>query len=247
MKEIEFKEIDVVGRNTLDVISDADKFNRWMYDSIKPYCKGAILEVGSGLGNISQFFLRDKATITLSDIRQNYFEELQQCFRHYPNLQGIELIDLVDADFDNKFQHLFNSFDTIFALNVIEHIGDDNLAIQNCYKLLKKNGHLVILVPSYQFLYNNLDKSLDHYRRYNKKNLSNLLASNQLAIKQCHCFNFMGIFAWIISGKLQKNNSIPAGQMRLYNMFVPVFRLIDSLLFRQWGLSTIVVGEKVMG
>jgi hypothetical protein len=54
----------------------------------------------------------------------------------------------------------------------------------------------------------------------------------------------MGIFAWFVSGKLQKNNSIPAGQMRLYNMLVPVFKIIDILVFRICGLSTIVVGHK---
>lgn len=244
MEEIKFKEIDEVGNNTLDVISDADKFNRWMYDTIHPYCNGTILEIGSGLGNISQFFLKDNAQITLSDIRQNYFNELEQKFKKYPSLGGIELIDLVDPDFDSKFQHLFNSFDTVFALNVVEHIFDDNLAIQNSYKLLKKEGNLVILVPSYQFLYNALDKSLDHYRRYTKKNLSELLANNQLQITHKHCFNFMGIFAWFISGKLQKNNSIPGGQMRLYNALVPLFKLADWVLFRMWGLSTIVVGKK---
>lgn len=244
MKEIKFKEIDSVGNNTLDIISNADKFNHWMYQTIKPHCKGLILEIGSGLGNISQFFLKDKAIITLSDIRQNYFEELSQSLGHYPNLQGIQLIDLVDLDFDTKFQHLFDSFDTLFALNVVEHIYDDNLAIQNCYKLLKKGGQLIILVPSYQCLYNALDESLDHYRRYNKKKLSTLLATNKLAIKQQYCFNFMGIFAWFISGKLQRNNTIPARQMHLYNTFVPIFRLVDKILFRKWGLSTIVVGEK---
>jgi 2-polyprenyl-3-methyl-5-hydroxy-6-metoxy-1,4-benzoquinol methylase len=30
---------------------------------------------------------------------------------------------------------------------VVEHIKDDRLAIANCKKLLKKNGHLIILVP----------------------------------------------------------------------------------------------------
>lgn len=244
MQEIEFKENDHVGSQTLDVISDADRFNRWMYHSIRPFCKGNILEIGSGLGNISQFFLKENANITLSDIRAGYCEQLKQKFNHYPHLQGVELIDLVDKDFDTKFQHLLGTFDTIFALNVVEHIHNDELALQNCYKLLKKNGHLVVLVPSYQLLYNVLDKNLDHYRRYTKKNLSALFLKTNYTILSKQCFNFMGIFAWFISGKLQKNNTIPTGQMRLYNSLVPVFKIIDTLVFRLWGLSTIVVGKK---
>lgn len=54
----------------------------------------------------------------------------------------------------------------------------------------------------------------------------------------------MGIFAWFISGKLQGNKTIPQGQMKLYNLLVPFFRIIDILTFRRVGLSTIVVGQK---
>jgi|TARA_B100001964_G_C14186002_1_gene578653 2-polyprenyl-3-methyl-5-hydroxy-6-metoxy-1,4-benzoquinol methylase len=171
MVKIEHKEIDQVGTDTLDLIRDAGKFNKWMYKTIEPYCKGKILEIGSGVGNISQFFLEDAYPITLSDIRQGYCDKLKHDFSSYKTLQEIQLIDLTDPDFDNKFKDLFNSFDTIFALNVVEHIFDDNLAIKNCRKLLNNNGNLIILVPSYQKLFNGIDKSLDHYRRYNKKTL----------------------------------------------------------------------------
>ncbi|BDS13708.1 class I SAM-dependent methyltransferase [Aureispira anguillae] len=244
MKELEFKEIDHIGGETLDVISDADKFNQWTYDTIEPYCKGKILEIGSGVGNISQFFLQAEASILLSDIRQVYCDELQKKFGDAPSLAGIELLDLVVPDFDQRFAHLLGTFDTVFSLNVVEHIYDDTLAIKNCKKLLKKGGHLIILVPSFQWLYNGLDKDLDHYRRYNKKSLAALFDQNELTIIRKQYFNFMGIFAWFISGKLQKNNTIPGKQMRLYNMFVPLFRWIDKLVFRRAGLSTIVVGKK---
>lgn len=244
MKEIEFKEVDQIGEDTLDVISNADKFNRWTYETIRPFCKGNILEIGSGLGNISQFFLKEGSFILLSDIREGYCTELKQKFQSYSTLKGVELIDLVDPDFDEKFKHLFSSFDSIFSLNVVEHIYDDNLAIKNAKKLLQKQGHLIILVPSYQGLYNGLDKDLDHYRRYNKKTLSVLFEKNELNIIKKQYFNFMGIFAWMISGKLQRNKTIPGGQMRLYNAFVPIFKWIDRLVFRLAGLSTIVVGKK---
>jgi len=54
----------------------------------------------------------------------------------------------------------------------------------------------------------------------------------------------MGIPGWYISGKLQKNKTIPKGQMSLYNKFVPVFKLVDKLLFNKVGLSVISVGIK---
>jgi len=49
----DYKEIDKEGAQTLEIISQARRFNRWMYESIQPYCSGKILEVGSGIGTIS--------------------------------------------------------------------------------------------------------------------------------------------------------------------------------------------------
>ncbi|MFL5730278.1 MAG: class I SAM-dependent methyltransferase, partial [Cytophagaceae bacterium] len=75
-KDFAYAEHDEIGIETLDVISSADKFNKWTYETIQPYCKGEILEIGSGIGNISKYFLESGAAITLSDIRINYCEYL---------------------------------------------------------------------------------------------------------------------------------------------------------------------------
>ena len=59
------KEIDLEGLETLSVIEKANKFNKWMYETIKPYSKGRILEIGCGIGNISEFFINDNFDIVL--------------------------------------------------------------------------------------------------------------------------------------------------------------------------------------
>ena len=67
-----YKEVDFEGEETLKAIANANKFNAWMYQTIKAYCEGDILEIGSGIGNISKYFIADKKSITLSDIRSQY-------------------------------------------------------------------------------------------------------------------------------------------------------------------------------
>ena len=142
------KEIDIEGLETLNVIEKANKFNKWMYETIKPYSKGRILEIGCGIGNISEFFINDNFDIVLSDLRDNYIEIVKNKFSN-----EVFKIDLVGVDFDTKHKDLIGTFDTVFALNVVEHIKDDNKAIENCKKLLKNQGHLIILVPAYQTLF----------------------------------------------------------------------------------------------
>ena len=69
---------DKAGYETLLSVAKADQLNRWMYETIRPYAKGNILELGSGLGNISKFFVRDGASITLSDIDEDYLVHLKK-------------------------------------------------------------------------------------------------------------------------------------------------------------------------
>jgi len=239
-----FPELDKVGESTLDSISSADKFNQWMFETILPYSKGEILEIGSGIGNISKLFLKSNFNITLSDIRSSYCSTLLDKFKDEKSFKGVEQMDLTDSKFDEKFQSNFSNFDTVFALNVVEHIKDDRLAITNGLKLLKKGGHIIILVPSYQWLYNNFDKELEHYRRYNLSRLSKIFNPEKTEIIHKQYFNLMGIFGWFVSGKILGKKEIPSGQMSLYNKLVPVFKILDKLSLNKIGLSSIVVARK---
>ena len=235
---------DPVGEATLNAINIANKFNRWMYETIKPHCKGKVLEVGSGIGNMSNYFIEDGFQIMLTDIQKGYCQQLVNLYKDNTSVLGTKHMDISAMDFDLHFKDQFNTYDTVFALNVIEHIENDNQAIKNCYKLLKEGGKLIILVPSYQILHNEFDVGLGHHRRYNTKTLSKIFTNNNFTIKHKQYFNFMGIFGWFVSGFILRNKAIPDDHMKLYNIFVPIFKIIDQLLFSRAGLSTIVVGEK---
>jgi len=239
MSEFQYKEVDREGWDTLDAIAAADKFNYWMYQTIRPFCQGKILEIGSGIGNISQFFLEEQADITLSDIRSVYCDQLRKKF---PAVRGVIELDLVHPSFEKEFSTHLHQYDAVFALNVVEHIQDDGLAITNARKLLREKGKLVILVPAYQHLYNRFDKELEHFRRYNRKRLNQLISDHEFSILHSQYFNFMGIFGWYVSGRLQKNKIIPKSQMSLYNKLVPAFKLVDKVLLHRVGLSVISVG-----
>ena len=242
MSEFEFKAIDQEGMETLEAISQAVNFNRWMYKTIAPFCKGKILEIGSGIGNISSQFIESNQKITVSDIRENYCSYLTDHFDH--KVEDVINLDIIDPDFEEKHREIIGSFDTVFALNIVEHVEDDGLAIANCKKLLKENGNLVILVPAYQSLYNRFDKELEHYRRYSLKGLVSLFDKNNFQIVHKQYFNFVAIMGWWFSGSILRKKTIPEGQMKIFDKLVPLFKLIDKLLLNKIGISAIVVGKK---
>lgn len=232
------------GTETLEVISEAENFNRWMYETIRPLCSGRILEVGSGIGNISHFFIHDGYDITLSDFENSYFPRLKKKFDNKPNLRGIYLIDFSTQNIEEKFPGLAGTFDTVFALNVVEHIEDHRQALINANKMLKPGGRVIILVPAFQQLYNSFDEQLGHYRRYTDKSLRNLLEETGFEVVHSQYFNFIAILGWFFSGSVLKKRIIPKGQMKLYNTLVPIWKIVDFFFRRFAGVSVIQAGQK---
>lgn len=239
-----FKEHDEEGLETLRVISDATNFNNWTFEAIRPWCTGTILEIGSGIGNISDRFISRKADITLTDIRNNYLAHLKEKYPHLADENKIRHLDLVHPDFDNTYSDLFSQFDSVFALNVVEHIEDDHKAVSNAFKFLKPGGRLILLMPAYQSLYNNFDRELYHFRRYNRSEMIQLLLHSGCSNISSFYFNAAGIPGWIFSGNFLRYKTIPQSQMNLFDKLVPVFRLVDRLLMKKTGLSVIGIGEK---
>ncbi len=236
---------DIQGHNTLTNLSSADNFNKWIYQSIKPWLKGRVLEIGSGIGNISSLIVEDGFPLMITEVNDTYLEILRQKFIGVNLVSDIFQINLVDPDFEQKFQHLFNSFDTVIAINVIEHIENDLIAFKNAQKFLKQEGRLIVLVPNAECLYNSLDKNLGHIRRYNKNKINNAFSKIGLIPETLFYFNFIGVVGWWVSGNLLKNKTIPKYLLNIFEFIVQYTSWMDKL-FRNWfGLSIIVVGKKI--
>jgi len=235
---------DSIGLHTLEVIAQADHFNRWMYDQFKHQLKGEILEIGSGIGNISKLVIEEGHPITLSDYNEEYCGKLKKKFSQNKNVREIISIDLLHPHFESVYADLKEKFDSIFLLNVIEHIRDDSMAVKNCYYLLKKDGHLILLAPAYSWLYSSFDKQLGHYRRYSLVLLKELLKKEKFDILSGSYFNFTGMGGWLLFGKFLKQKMLSIGEMTAFNKIVPIAKFIDKLVGKKVGLSIIVTGIK---
>lgn len=80
-----------------------------------------------------------------------------------------------------------NSVDVTVLLNVLEHIENDVLAVQNLFRLLKPGGIAVIEVPAGPELFDIYDELLMHYRRYKLPDLRRLfLEAGFSVLNQSH-------------------------------------------------------------
>lgn len=68
-----------------------------------------------------------------------------------------------------------NYFDVIIASDCLEHLEDDEKALENWYKILKPGGLAIIYVPAFMFLWSEHDDINYHFRRYTRTELNQKL------------------------------------------------------------------------
>ena len=118
-----------------------------------------IMELGSGKLNKGNYYYSVKDIFDASnqfiqsDIKKEY---------------GHRIVDATSMKFENEF-------DMVLCMNLLEHVYDFQMVIDNIYDALTKNGLVVILVPAFYPLH---DEPHDYWR-FTEHSLRKLL----------HCFS----------------------------------------------------------
>ena len=75
-------------------------------------------------------------------------------------------------------------FDVISMLDVLEHIEDDQRALEAVRDLLASAGRLIMTVPALPALYSDHDRALHHFRRYTRRTLIEVIEAAGLEVKR---------------------------------------------------------------
>jgi SAM-dependent methyltransferase len=234
---------DYVGHENLELISRSHRFIEWMYGEIKPVLHGDVLEVGSGIGTFSEKIIRDlpSSNVTLTDASLTYVRALEERFSNDNNIFTYKL----DLNCKRDYEGIgYEKFDSILAINVLEHIKNDEFALEELHKMLKREGLLVVLVPCHKFLYNVIDTSIGHFRRYTKRDLESKARKAQFTIDRMFYFNMLGIVGWYINGNLGGNPKINSGAYKIFDKIVPLIRYSEKIIGKKMGLSLICYLKK---
>lgn len=228
------------GARILDTLSQAPRFNRWMADTIRPHVGQEVLEIGSGIGNLTQQLAPRRKSYVATDIDEEHLARLHTRFLGRPNLRILQG-DLTSAE---DFERVRGQMDTVVCLNVLEHVQDDLAGLRNIHSMLKPGGRAIVLVPEGMSIYGTLDKALGHCRRYSDNELRSKMETSGFEIERVLRFNRITRPAWYVNGRILKADTFNRFQLWVFDRLVWLWRRIDRYL--PWGPASIIaIARKV--
>ena len=217
----------------LDHFDSALNFRKYQILLIKKFIKGKFLEVGAGKGGLIPFYKNLIKNITIIEPEKKLFKILK---KKYSNKK----ISIKNQTIDN----IKKKYDTIIYYDVLEHIKNDLNEVKSASKKLNKNGYLIFSVPAYQTFYSSFDKSVGHFKRYNKKDFIVLGKKTGLKIEKLAYYDSMGFLFLVLNKFFSLKQTNLENKVYLWNLLMPISKLIDFLTFNKFGKSLLCVFKK---
>jgi SAM-dependent methyltransferase len=211
------------GGHTLEVFSDTPQLNQWIYSKLAAGVRGDVLEIGSGIGNISRLIRPNCDSLVVTDTEPHYLDDLRRAF------EGDAAVTVASYDLDHQPPPPVASrrYDAIVAVNVIEHIADDHGLVARLTALLKPGGQLLVYVPACPVAFGTLDTALGHHRRYTPSTLTEVMRSAGLDPGQPRYVNLLGLAGWFVNGRVLRQKLLSRRSVALFERLVPLVRLED--------------------
>lgn len=148
------------------------------------------------------------------------------------------------------------AFDVITVLDVVEHVEDDEAALDRIAHMLKPGGFVVLTVPAYRFLWSHHDVVNEHKRRYTRPELLAKLEAAGLRVRLLSYYNtllFPPIAVVRLLRRLRRREA-RADEGRVPPLLNALLRTVfawEAHLLRRttlpFGISLIAVAERPAG
>ncbi len=191
---------------------------------------------------------------------------LLTCLELYGRVKGIDFSEtaltysaknfkgeLMQGDLQQQLPLDLESVDMAVALDVIEHLEDDEKGIENIKHILKVGGKAIITVPAFGFLWSYHDEEHMHKRRYSIKEMKKLLMKSGFSIDYISYYNFWLFIPICIARFLKKNVVSHKSDANMPNKYVngvleKIFSsemiFINRRIKLPFGVSIVVVATK---
>lgn len=203
-----------------------------------------ILNIGSGTGGTIPM-LQEFGEVFNVDVSEQALKILKS--------KGINNLHKIEG---TKLPFKANYFDVAVAMDVLEHIKEDEQALKEWSRVIKPNGRLVITVPAYQWLWSEHDESLHHFRRYTASNLHKICNQANFKVRK-RSYMIMFTFPLVVGYRLlssiykreskDEKSTTHVKVPRLVNSTFVLLLRIESFLLQfislPFGTSVLLIGR----
>jgi SAM-dependent methyltransferase len=222
------------GGENLEVMRDAEKYNRFLRELIRCYAGNVrtALDFGAGLGTFSDSLDIPAAQVHCVEPDATARETLAGK-GHMPHASIAELADA--------------SVDYVFTLNVLEHIEDDSAAIKEIYRVVKPGGRLLVYVPAFMVLYTSMDSHVGHHRRYRMTGLRRLVEGAGFRVERKSYIDSLGFFATLAYRLFDGAEPAPLNPrlVGFYDRYLfPLSRLLSVPLAQVLGKNLCIIASR---
>lgn len=142
-----------------------------VFDMTKHLAAGSFVEMGAGTGHMASLFLERGFHGACHDLGASSRQLIRNRFAH--SAKSVQVVDSLS-------ELPLESFDFLFAFEVLEHIDNDGEVLSEWLQYLKPGGTFVATVPAHQKKFGASDHLVGHVRRYEKDQMRDLLSSANL-------------------------------------------------------------------
>ena len=225
----------------LETMQGARRYAAHLFELFRPYVGRRVLEVGCGIGTMSERLAGMADHVLGIEPNPSCAVQVREHMQSEPKFSLRECL-LEECDPVELSSH---RFDTVFCVNVLEHIEDDAAALATFTRVVQPGGHVLIWVPAMPAAYGPLDAELGHHRRYTKRSLSQAFTRAQLEIVSLRYTNPIGLVGWMYNAHLGKSTTHSPLQIKLFETLVAPWALpLDRLIPPPVGLSLVAVGRR---
>lgn len=237
----------------LEALSQAENYQKWIFLTVAPYLGKRVIEIGAGIGNMSQHInARDR--LILTEYHPELTVQLKKNVQGWSeqNRHGVEVLNL-NIQKDDLSSLISENLDTVVSFNVLEHIEKDKDALSRFCELIKNSKgvapkRIVTFVPAHQWAYGSIDRGFGHFRRYAKRDLTEICRQvDPTARLTTRYFNTAGLLGWVWNGRILKKETIGRSSVIAFEKLCPLIAPVDNFLHRvlkfPFGQSLLAIME----
>jgi hypothetical protein len=223
--------------DVLVALAECANHRKWFAAFAKPYLGEHPIEIGSGLGDYALEWIPWVEKYTATEADPALFAELKKHMTAYPNVTVRQLLLPTEERGDHS---------CLVSYNVLEHIDDHVGALQSMARLVRAEGHIVLVCPAFPFAMSPVDIATGHVRRYTKRSMTKALRDAGLAVVEVRYANSLGLICYYAFTSLLKRQPSTGGTMSFYDrLVVPAVRLLERAIGDRppFGQSVVAVAR----